>query len=198
LVLTLTLLVYLISTNRGLSPSSLYSDDESSSSSHFLLARVTNHNLASSPRSQWSDLTPPLSRESLGQATWSFLHTLAAHYPLQPSAAEKKAALALLGSLSLLYPCGSCREHYGRMVERRPPRVGSRAELTQWMCETHNEVNARLDKEMSAHQLTHTPTSRATSHGHPPRPSRNPLIASSPMSTSVQCGLRCGGADVAL
>lgn len=105
--------------------------------------------LSASPESLsfWTDLTPPLSRESLGQATWSFLHTLAALYPQEPSVEEQRAAVALFESLAVLYPCDTCRTHYRAMLTARPPRVSSRAELTAWLCETHNEVNGRLGKD---------------------------------------------------
>ena len=99
--------------------------------------------------SAWADLTPPLSRESLGQATWAFLHTLAALYPTQPSAEQRRAANALLSSLSVLYPCPVCREHFSTFLQRQPPTVGSRVDLSHWLCTAHNDVNLRLDRAVS-------------------------------------------------
>ena len=112
--------------------------------------------LSPSLSSDLADLSPPLSRESLGQATWAFLHTLAALYPTSPTAEEKDAALALLGALRLLYPCPKCREHWTEMWERRPAEVGSREELQRWMCDAHNEINVRLDKAVSVGKADHT------------------------------------------
>ena len=98
------------------------------------------------PGSRWSDLTPPLSRESLGQATWAFLHTLAAVYPEQPSEREQQSVRQLLEALGWLYPCAVCAQHFRTNIATQPPRVGSRKELSEWLCEAHNEVNGRLDK----------------------------------------------------
>ena len=110
------------------------------------------------PASRWSDLTPPLSRESLGQATWSFLHTVAAVYPEQPNELEQRSARQLLEALGWLYPCAVCAEHFRTTLSARPPRVGSRRELSEWLCEAHNEVNGRLDKQKSvtASHVLHT------------------------------------------
>ena len=105
------------------------------------------------PASRWSDLTPPLTRESLGQATWSFLHTLAAVYPTQPNELEQRSARQLLEAIGWLYPCAVCAEHFRSTLTVTPPRVGSRLELSDWLCEAHNEVNNRLDKPKSvAHE----------------------------------------------
>ena len=75
---------------------------------------------------------------------------MAALYPIHPTAEQRRAAAALLSSLSVLYPCPVCREHFSRTVERAPPTVGSRSELALWMCDAHNQVNLRLDKAQSA------------------------------------------------
>jgi FAD-linked sulfhydryl oxidase len=57
--------------------------------------------------------------------------------------------LALLRSLPVLYPCSHCASDFGRDLERNPPEsvVQSRERLARWLCERHNEVNAKLGKE---------------------------------------------------
>jgi len=32
-------------------------------------------------------------------------------------------------------------------MKGNPPKVGNRFELSQWLCERHNDVNTRLGKE---------------------------------------------------
>ncbi|KAI0363140.1 FAD-dependent thiol oxidase [Pilatotrama ljubarskyi] len=85
--------------------------------------------------------------EQLGRATWTFLHTTAAYYPDAPSMAHRVSMLSLLRALPVLYPCSVCATHLGETMKTRPPDVSSRAALSRWLCEQHNEVNERLGKE---------------------------------------------------
>ncbi|KAI0352087.1 FAD-dependent thiol oxidase [Trametes cingulata] len=85
--------------------------------------------------------------EQLGRATWTFLHTTAAYYPDTPTMAHRVNMLSLLRALPVLYPCSVCATHLGETMKTRPPDVSSRAALSRWLCEQHNEVNERLGKE---------------------------------------------------
>lgn len=85
--------------------------------------------------------------EQLGRATWTFLHTTAAYYPEQPSSTQRANMLMLLRSLPVLYPCTNCAEHFGEDMKANPPDVSGRVGLSQWLCERHNTVNAKLGKE---------------------------------------------------
>ena len=131
-----------------------------------LLSELPSLPVSPHSTSRWADLTPPLSRESLGQATWAFLHTMAAVYPEQPSEVEQQSARQLLEALGWLYPCAVCAQHFRVTLAAQPPRVGSRRELSEWLCEAHNSVNARLDKPQSdTHTLMH---SSSTKHRRQP------------------------------
>ncbi|KAJ1653879.1 Flavin-linked sulfhydryl oxidase of the mitochondrial IMS [Dispira simplex] len=90
---------------------------------------------------------PPDSAE-LGRSTWTFLHTMAAYYPRQPTDQQKQDMSMLLDKFSRFYPCGHCAEHLQAEMEVDPPRVDSRHELSQWMCGTHNKVNEMLGKKI--------------------------------------------------
>jgi len=94
------------------------------------------------------DLSSPLTRESLGTATWSLLHTLSALYPCHPTEQEKIHARSLINALSVLYPCKSCARHFRAFIASSPPSVDTRHSLSIWMCEAHNSVNHRLNKQM--------------------------------------------------
>ncbi|KAL6209936.1 hypothetical protein ACLB2K_020875 [Fragaria x ananassa] len=61
----------------------------------------------------------PVTKEGLGRATWTFLHTLAAQYPDNPTRQQKKDVKEL---------------------------AGSHAEFSQWLCHVHNTVNRSLNK----------------------------------------------------
>ncbi|CAN1288989.1 FAD-linked sulfhydryl oxidase ERV1 [Linum perenne] len=72
----------------------------------------------------------PVSKEELGRATWTFLHTLAAQMAI----------------LSRMYPCKECADHFKEVLRSNPVEVGSQAEFSRWMCRVHNVVNRSLGK----------------------------------------------------
>ena len=50
----------------------------------------------------------PVDRDELGQATWTFLHTMAAYYPDTPTHKEQDEMKQLIYSFSKFYPCNDC------------------------------------------------------------------------------------------
>ncbi|CAN0927141.1 FAD-linked sulfhydryl oxidase ERV1 [Linum grandiflorum] len=88
----------------------------------------------------------PVSKEELGRATWTFLHTLAAQYPEHPTRQQKKDVKELMAILSRMYPCKECADHFKDVLRSNPVQVGSQAELSRWMCHVHNVVNRSLGK----------------------------------------------------
>ena len=84
--------------------------------------------------------------EILGRASWTFLHTMSVNYPDEPTAQQKADMLQLISLFGHFYPCKVCSEHFSEELVALPPRVGSRWELSQWLCELHNSVNERLGK----------------------------------------------------
>lgn len=90
--------------------------------------------------------TAPVSKEELGRATWTFLHTLAAQYPDNPTRQQKKDVKELVQILTRMYPCSECADHFKEVVRANPVQTGSHAEFSQWLCHVHNVVNRSLDK----------------------------------------------------
>ncbi|KAJ7967557.1 Sulfhydryl oxidase [Quillaja saponaria] len=88
----------------------------------------------------------PLTKEELGRATWTFLHTLAAQYPEKPTRQQKKDVKELMEILSRMYPCKECADHFKEVLRSNPVQVGSHAEFSQWLCHVHNVVNRSLGK----------------------------------------------------
>ncbi|KAI0310723.1 ERV/ALR sulfhydryl oxidase domain-containing protein [Amylostereum chailletii] len=88
----------------------------------------------------------PADVEQLGRATWTFLHTTAAYYPEKPTTSQRANILSLLHSLPVLYPCSHCASHLGEEMKIHPPDVSGRKGLSWWLCQRHNDVNARLGK----------------------------------------------------
>ena len=50
----------------------------------------------------------PLFRDQLGRAAWSYLHTMAAYYPKQPSEQEKSSMKGFIDSFAQFFPCHEC------------------------------------------------------------------------------------------
>ncbi|CAI5471000.1 unnamed protein product [Closterium sp. Yama58-4] len=88
----------------------------------------------------------PATKEELGRATWTFLHTLAAQFPEKPSKQQQKDAKDFVTLLARVYPCKICSYHFQKIVKANPPQAGSRGELEQYMCRLHNIVNRSLKK----------------------------------------------------
>ncbi|KAF1858651.1 hypothetical protein Lal_00044684 [Lupinus albus] len=88
----------------------------------------------------------PAAKEELGRATWTFLHTLAAQYPDNPTRQQKKDVKELVHILTRMYPCKDCADHFKEVIRANPVQVGSHAEFSQWLCHVHNVVNRSLDK----------------------------------------------------
>lgn len=88
----------------------------------------------------------PVTKEELGRATWTFLHTLAAQYPENPTRQQKKDVKELMAIMSRIYPCKECADHFKEVLRANPVQVGSQAEFSQWLCHVHNIVNRSLGK----------------------------------------------------
>ncbi|XP_012268068.2 FAD-linked sulfhydryl oxidase ALR [Athalia rosae] len=90
----------------------------------------------------------PLDKDELGSKTWAFLHTMAAYYPEQPTIEQKTDMKKFFNFLSKFYPCNTCAEDLQLQLEKTPPQTDSQHQLTQWLCNIHNEVNLKLGKPL--------------------------------------------------
>jgi len=89
--------------------------------------------------------------EQLGRSTWTLLHSLTASYPTTASREQQSDMRSFLGLFSKLYPCSVCADDFRTWMNdpsgKNEPRLSSRAEFGQWMCEAHNAVNRKLGKK---------------------------------------------------
>ena len=88
----------------------------------------------------------PAGREDLGSHSWVLLHSIAAYYPDNPSAVDRTRAEQFVEAIGHFYPCTHCAEAFREDLKMTPPKLGSRADFSVWMCNMHNKVNAKLDK----------------------------------------------------
>ena len=116
-------------------------------SAHAASASATEHTASSSASREHAHHECPVDREELGRSTWTLLHTTAAHYPESPSAAHRVQARRFFDALGDVYPCSVCADDLRAEMRAEPPRVESRAALSQWVCRQHNAVNAKLGKD---------------------------------------------------
>uniref|UniRef100_A0A383WB31 Sulfhydryl oxidase n=1 Tax=Tetradesmus obliquus TaxID=3088 RepID=A0A383WB31_TETOB len=116
----------------------------SSSTPRHLDAAALHASSSSSSKQQHG--SKPTSKEDLGRATWTFLHTLAAQFPEHPTRQQQRDARQLIDSLTRIYPCADCSKHFQELVRRDPPVVSSGRDFAVWMCRTHNAVNRRIGK----------------------------------------------------
>ncbi|KAI7208435.1 hypothetical protein KC333_g9143 [Hortaea werneckii] len=103
---------------------------------------------APSPLDQPPPDCPP-DVDQLGRSTWTFLHTLTATYPVQPSPTRQQETKQFISLFSKFYPCWVCADDFRAWMKEdgNAPRVSNRDEFGQWMCEAHNAVNVKLGKE---------------------------------------------------
>lgn len=93
-----------------------------------------------------SSALPPTKKE-LGNAGWTFIHSIAANFPEEPTESEQRHAKNFLKSIGKLYPCKKCRYHFASYIIKNPPDVSSRESLVLWACGAHNAVNRRNGEE---------------------------------------------------
>lgn len=63
----------------------------------------------------------PVTKVELGRATWTFLHTLAAQFPDNPTRQQKKDVKELMAILSRMYPCKECADHFKEVLRYNIP-----------------------------------------------------------------------------
>ncbi|XP_020594202.1 FAD-linked sulfhydryl oxidase ERV1-like [Phalaenopsis equestris] len=90
----------------------------------------------------------PLTKEELGRATWTLLHTVAAQFPDSPTRQQKRDVRELMAILSRIYPCKECADHFKEVLKSNPVQAESQAEFSQWLCHVHNIVNRSLGKQI--------------------------------------------------
>lgn len=86
--------------------------------------------------------------EIAGPSTWKTLHNLAANYPDHPSRTDKVQFKQTFSRLIEWFPFDECRNDAKRWIKQNPPRVNSRKELFDYVCELHNHVNQKLGKQV--------------------------------------------------
>jgi hypothetical protein len=90
-----------------------------------------------------------------GPPLWSTLHTISFDYPNNPTEEEKNNYRNFFHALKYVLPCGTCREHYGKGIEKTypiEPALKNRDSLSRWLVNFHNVVNKRLNKPVVTYE----------------------------------------------
>ena len=88
-----------------------------------------------------------LTKEELGRHSWALIHSIGASFPLEPNEKEREALKKFVESLSVIYPCKVCRDHFAKMLQNKIIPTKNRNTISKFFCNIHNEVNLRLGKE---------------------------------------------------
>ena len=89
------------------------------------------------------DTQCPLTRQTLGNYSWSFLHTLGFSYPEKPNPENIKEMSQFLHLFSKLYPCKICSIHFQADIKKMPPFLENRKDFSIWICKIHNVVGSK-------------------------------------------------------
>eukprot|EP00455_Lapot_gusevi_P032884 TRINITY_DN3588_c0_g1_i1.p1 TRINITY_DN3588_c0_g1~~TRINITY_DN3588_c0_g1_i1.p1 ORF type:complete len:189 (+),score=39.46 TRINITY_DN3588_c0_g1_i1:77-643(+) len=123
---------------------------QDNSENFFAQIRQLNAGEKKDPQAGWEGegVKCPLDRRSVGWHTWGFLHTMAAHYPDNPTRKQQQDMITLMNLIADFYPCGYCADKMKDELIVHPPLTQNRQAFMKWMCDLHNEVNDRMGKEI--------------------------------------------------
>jgi mitochondrial FAD-linked sulfhydryl oxidase len=60
----------------------------------------------------------PLTRQSLGNFSWSLMHTFAVYYPKKPTLEDQQSMMGFLKGFRNLFPCRHCKAHFQRDFDK--------------------------------------------------------------------------------
>lgn len=100
---------------------------------------------AAATENSYSKDDPP-DVEQLGRSSWTLLHSIGAKYPINPSAEQQNDITNFLQLFGKLYPCWFCAKDFNQYLSENKPKVKTQEDLNRWLCDAHNEVNAKLGK----------------------------------------------------
>lgn len=92
----------------------------------------------------------PYKNEELGRSTWLLLHSMGANIDTQltMTVKNKEDVFNLIITLSKIYPCKKCVNHFQKYIRFNPPVIRKRRDISWWICKFHNSVNFRLGKQI--------------------------------------------------
>ena len=84
-----------------------------------------------------------------GPTYWDFLHTVAANYPVSPTATDKKVHYRLLHNFYAFIPHPKIAAEFKLILDANPltPYLDTRAKFELWVNHLHNTVNGMLGKK---------------------------------------------------
>lgn len=88
--------------------------------------------------------------ELWGPDAWTFIHSVALTYPVDPTMTQKEGYRKFFTSLVDVLPCSICGKNYERHLVKHPleQALKSRTTLFRWSVDMHNEVNLLNGKKI--------------------------------------------------
>ena len=84
-----------------------------------------------------------------GPRALTFLHAVTFAYPQSPSPRQRRDYHGFFQAVSRVLPCAVCARHFAARIDALSPEsdvFGSRATLTRWLYEVHDDVNLQTGK----------------------------------------------------
>jgi hypothetical protein len=111
-------------------------------------ALVDHNSETEQEESESCGLTPPkggkLTREDAGRTTWRFMHLITSNLKKE---SDYDRAVQTVNTVSLLFPCPVCAKDFRIILKKYPWDQTKYKHPKYWVCELHNVVNEKLDKD---------------------------------------------------
>ena len=72
----------------------------------------------------------PFNKQEIGNNTWHLLHSIAAHFPENPTEKQKSYYKEFFFTFPYVYPCRPCAKDFSLLVADHPPALDSRTSLS--------------------------------------------------------------------
>lgn len=96
-----------------------------------------------------TDMNTNRNADVWGPHYWFFLHTIARHYPANPTATTKRKYYDLIHNFPLFIPDTAMGDRFAEYINKFPvtPYLDCRESFMRWVHFIHNKMNALIGKD---------------------------------------------------
>ncbi len=109
-----------------------------------------------------------------GASAWRFIHTAAAHYPVNPTRADREKYQTFFLVLPDILPCFQCGQNMKLYIQSDYPRFvrafQNQDTLFRWTVDFHNHVNTKERDAINPLQQ------QQVKRGHPPNQPKRTIL----------------------